>query len=601
MLDSESISTEFCVIGGGMAGICAALAAARCGTDTVLMHDRPVPGGNASSECRVHICGANQSGGRPNARETGIIEELLLTNLKRNPQRSYSVWDTVLWEALNQQPNLRVLYNCSCRAARVEDRQIRSVAGWQLTTQKEIEVEAAFFADCTGDAIMTPIAGADARRGREGRKEFGESLAPTEPDEKTMGMSCLFGGVQTDRPHPFTPPDWAYTFESCDDLPHRHPRGPEFGYWWIERGGDGDSIADTEEVRDELIRIVYGIWDHLKNHCPDAETENWAIDWVGFLPGKRESRRLVGDHLLCQGDIESGGRFDDTVAYGGWSMDRHPPEGFWSPDPPAAFGEVPEPYGIPLRSLYSRNVENLWMAGRNASCTHIGMSSTRVMATGAVMGQAVGTAAAHGLSRGLSPRECAEGSAVRAVQQKLLANDCYLPGFRREFAPLTRTAGLQAGSGDPAALRDGLNRPTGDGEHAWRAAPGDWVAYRWPEPQELRSLTVAFDSNLSEAISLSYHNKNRRTETPPELVKRFRVEAEVDGRWRPVAEEDDNYLRFRTLRFEDLRATAVRLTAHETHGADEVRLFTLAVNEPAPDTFETSAPEAAARTVPGMD
>jgi len=590
MIDRETLSADFCVIGGGMAGVCAALAAARCGADTVLIHDRPVLGGNASSECRVHITGANQHGARPDARETGIIEELMLTNLAVNPQQSYSVWDTVLWEALRYQPNLRVIYNCSCYDARMDGSRIASVTGWQLTTQKAVTVEAQFFADCTGDAITTPIAGAEARRGRESRDEFGESLAPEKADHRTMGMTCLFGARQTDRPQPFKAPHWAYRFNSIEDLtPGRRPHGPGFGYWWIELGGDGDSIADTENVRDELLRIVYGLWDLIKNRS-DFDAENWAIDWVQFLPAKRESRRLVGDHLLCQGDIESGGRFSDVVAFGGWSMDQHPPAGFWSPEPPADFGKVPDVYGIPLRSLYSRNIANLWMAGRNASCTHVGLSSTRVMGTCAVMGQAVGTAAAYALRRGLGPRECATGNAIRAIQQKLLANDCYLPGLRRQFGRETMTAAVCASAGRPEALRDGVNRQVHGVDHSWRCAPGEWVEYRWGRPQAVRSVTLAFDTDLTHEICLSYHNTGHRTQTPAELVKQFDIEAEVDGRWQCVHREEDNRQRLRTIELGDLRATAIRLVPRSTHGAEEVRIFTFAVNEPAPTEFEAGEP-----------
>ena len=568
-----------------MAGLCAALAAARNGVDTILMHDRPMPGGNASSECRVHICGANQHGGRENARETGIVEELELRNLAINPQRSYSVWDTVLHEAAMEEPNLQLLLNCSCNAARVEGGRIVSAAGWQLTTQKRFEVEAQFYADCSGDGITAAVAGAEYRHGREGQNEFGESLAPEEPDDKTMGMTCLFFGRETDEPQSFTPPEWAYTFESTDDLPHRPPGNLECGYWWIELGGDGDSIADTEEVRDELLKVVYGIWDHLKNHG-DYGAENWVLDWVQFLPGKRESRRLVGDHLLCQGDIESGGRFPDTVAYGGWSMDRHPPGGFWDPGPPARFGEVPDVYGIPLRSLYSRNIGNLWFAGRCASCTHVGMSSTRVMGTGAVMGQAVGTAVAYATQHDLSPRECASGDAIRSIQQRLLADDCFLPNVPREFGPDTAEAELTASSGDPEPLRDGVNRNRHDEPHCWSTAPGEWAQYRWSQPREVRSVTVAFDSNLTPDISLSYHNRRNRYErTPDELVKEFEIQAEIAGEWQTIHRSEDNRQRFHRIAFEDLQAAAIRLIPQSTHGSEEVRIFTLAINEPDPGEF----------------
>ncbi len=246
---------------------------------------------------------------------------------------------------------------------------------------------------------------------------------------------------------------------------------------------------------------------------------------------------------------------------------------------------MPDVYGIPLRSLYSANIGNLWMAGRNASCTHVGLSSTRVMGTGAVMGQAVGTAVAYALRHRLTPRECAGGGAIRAIQQKLLANDCYLPRIPREFGEETVAASVKASEGQAEALRDGFNRQVLDVDHSWRCAPGKWVEYRWPEPRAVRSLTLAFDTDLTHEICMSYHTTTR-TETPAELVKEFDVDAEVDGRWVPVHHEGDNRQRLRTIRFEGLRATALRVTPRATHGAEQVRIFTMAVNEPTATEFE---------------
>lgn len=218
-----------------MAGLCAALAAARNGAGVVLMHDRPVLGGNASSEMRMHICGADRHGSLPNLRESGILEELRLENLRRNPQRSYSVWDAILYEKAWFAPNVRVLLNCTCQHADMDGARIRSATGWQLTTESYHEVSAPLFIDCSGDAILAPLTGAPFRIGREGREEFGESLAPPHPNRRTMGMTCMFAARKYDAPQPFEPAPWAYTFESDDELPygeHGH-RWLRMGYWWI--------------------------------------------------------------------------------------------------------------------------------------------------------------------------------------------------------------------------------------------------------------------------------------------------------------------------------------------------------------------------------
>ena len=391
---------DFCVVGGGLAGLCAAIAAARHGARTVLMHDRPVLGGNASSEVRMWVCGAHGK----NNKETGIVEEIHLDNLYRNTYPNYSVWDSILYEKVRFQPNLTLLLNCACNAAAMAGDRIASVTGWQATAETWHVVEARNFADCSGDSVLAPLTGAQFRVGREAAAEFNEDIEPPVADRKTMGMSCLIQARETDRPQRFIPPTWAKVFATDADLPHRDHliRGYQ-NYWWLELGGEFDSIHDTELLRDELLQIAFGVWDHLKNRG-DHGADRWVLDWVGFLPGKRESRRYIGDHTLTQNDVRAEGRFDDLVAYGGWSMDDHHPAGIRHPGRPTIFHPAPSPYGIPYRCLYSKNIANLFCAGRNISVTHAAMSSSRVMATCALLGQAVGTAAAVAHAQDLTPR-----------------------------------------------------------------------------------------------------------------------------------------------------------------------------------------------------
>ncbi|NQT88115.1 FAD-dependent oxidoreductase, partial [bacterium] len=342
---------DVCVVGGGMAGLTAALAAARHGATVVLLHDRPVLGGNASSECRVHICGADRHNSIKNMRETGILEELRLENLARNPNRVFSIWDTVLYEKARLQDGLTLLLNCTCQRAAMAGDRIESVTGWQLTTETYHTVRARVFIDCSGDGILAPLTGADHRIGREARAEYDESIAPETADSRTMGMTCLFQSREYDCPQPFTPPSWARTFESADDLPYG-ARGIgwwQMGYWWVELGGEHDSIHDTETLRDKLLAITYGVWDFIKNRSGQP-AENWALDWVQFLPAKRESRRYVGRRVLTQNDVEAEGPFPDVVAYGGWSMDDHHPAGFEAVRvgaPATIFHHSPSPFGIP--------------------------------------------------------------------------------------------------------------------------------------------------------------------------------------------------------------------------------------------------------------
>jgi len=583
----ETHTVDFCVVGGGMAGLLAAIAAARHGARTALIQDRPVLGGNASSEIRMHICGAH---GRDN-RETGILEELLLENHYRNPQPNYSIWDSVTYGAARYQDGLALFLNCTvtgCTMAETgggdsADRRIASVEAWQLTTETRHTIKATVFADCSGDGILAPLSGADFRIGRETRSEYSESIAPEQGDRKTMGMSCLFQAREYDSPQPFIPPAWAHRFTKPDDLRGRDCNVRRTNFWWMEVGGEHDSIHDTEALRDELLRIAFGVWDYIKNHAPDREEwTNWALDWQGFLPGKRESRRYLGDHVLTQNDIEAEGRFDDLVAYGGWTMDDHFPAGFYHPEAGTIFHPSPSPYGIPFGSLYSRNVANLFCAGRCHSATHAAMSSTRVMATTSLMGQAVGTAAALAIREGLdSPRQIRERR-MRELQQALMNDDCWLPWQTRALPELTRRATLKASTGDPEPLRSGVDRALGDVPHSWAAAPGGSVTLRFGADVPLNEARLVFDSNLNRGSKNMRHLYARDDApwcVPTTMTRTFRLEAEDGaGRWRTLHTVSDNYQRMIRIPLEG-SARAVRFTLLETWGDDQARLFAFDVQK----------------------
>lgn len=408
---------DVCVVGGGMAGLCAAIAAARNGARVCLLHDRPVLGGNASSEIRMWICGAH---GKEN-KETGILEEIMLENCYRNPGLNYSVWDSVLYGKAFFQPRLTTMLNCAVLDGETRDGRLTKVRAWQLTSQTWHEVEATLFIDCSGDSILAPLSGAATRWGREAAFEFDEDIQPDVADRKTMGNSLLIQFRKTDAPQPYTPPKWAYKFTKPEHLPNRMTGVKAHNFWWIELGGLQDTIADAETIRDDLMRVVYGVWDYIKNHAPAKdEAANWAIEWIGSLPGKRENRRYIGAHTLTQNDIRAGGKFDDVVAYGGWSMDDHHPAGLLYPGRPTIFHPAPSPYGIPYRCLYSTSVPNLLFAGRNISVTHAALSSTRVMATCALLGQAAGTAAAIATKHRCDPRDVD----VNELQSTLMDDDC---------------------------------------------------------------------------------------------------------------------------------------------------------------------------------
>ena len=568
---------DLCVVGGGMAGLCAAIAAARHGARVLLMNDRPVLGGNASSEIRMWICGAHGADNK----ETGILEEIMLDNYARNESLKYPLWDTVLYEKAKYQPGLELLLNCTCNDVTTDGgNHITSVKAWQMTTQTWHMVRARFFADCSGDSVLR-ISGAEHRWGREGRDVFNESLAPAQADRKTMGNSILLQlrEIPPSEHVPFIPPAWAHKFNEAD-LPHRPlmPRGNNF--WWIEIGGTADTVAGTEEQRDELLKIGLGVWNLIKNHS-DGRGHGWELEWIGMLPGKRENVRYVGDHTLTQNDIDAEGRFDDMIAFGGWTMDDHPPEAFRYPGPPTTFHPAPSPYGIPYRCLYSRNIDNLFFAGRNISASHMALSSTRVMATCAVMGQAMGTAAALAVHYGCSPREV-HASHLRELQTTLLDDDCYLPWHPRPIPELSRRAGLIASTGDAEPVRSGIDRSLGDADNGWWGAPGDHVEYRFDAPVNLSRVRCTFDSNLRDhkRMPCSMPLKGNHVRMPPMMPRAFDIEVlDSTSGWICVAQVRDNHQRLVRLPLSSSGVSrGVRFVVRESWGADRVHVFAFDVS-----------------------
>jgi ribulose 1,5-bisphosphate synthetase/thiazole synthase len=450
------------VVGGGLSGLCAAVSAARLGCSVALVQDRPVLGGNSSSEIRVPVGGACNF--NPWARETGLLEELHLEDRTQNARRVWmgeatSVWDLVLYNAVVAERNIDLYLNTTAREVVMApggQRRIAAIACTQLSSEHEITLEGDLFVDATGDATVAFRAGATTRMGREARSEFGEVLAPEKADDYTMGSTLAFHASDAGHPVPFVPPEWAAVFKTDDELLHRTHADVTSGYWWIEVGNPPyNTIGDNDRIRHELLRQLLGVWDHIKNRG-DHGAANLFIDFIGALPGKRESRRVMGDYILRESDIKQSVVFEDRVAYGGWFIDVHTMGGILNRDKPpeATFdGNLEETdrrqmtiYSIPYRSLYSKDVANLMMAGRDISVTQVALGTTRLMATCAVIGQAVGTAAHLCARYKALPGDLYPGR-VREMQQLLLKQDCYIPHVANEDpADLARTAKVTASS-----------------------------------------------------------------------------------------------------------------------------------------------------------
>lgn len=609
------------VIGGGMSGLCAAIASARQGAKTVLVQDRGVFGGNASSEMRMHISGASCHWGKKNAAETGILMELQLENKYLNDSYNYSIWDGVLWSAAMDTENLTVYMNTTMETVHSSGKKIQSLDCYQMTTEKRFALTGEIYLDCTGNGTLGYFAGAEYAIGREDKKTYGEKDAPDVPDGETMGNTIYF--VAEDRGHPvkFVKPRWAYTFDESDFVHRYHgdivvyhdaddvvvlrpdedyadhadqlveKYDVKSGYWWIELGGDWkDIIGQAEDIRWELYRTIYGVWDHIKNGG-DHGAENYELVWVGNMPGTRESRRLLGTHILKEQEILANSRHDDAVAYGGWPMDEHVAGGFRAKGQiPSRVRSFPGLYTIPYGCFCSGNIENLMMAGRNISASKLAMGSTRVMGTCAVGGQAAGTAAAMAAKLGLSPKAFGEAH-IKQLQQQLLKDDCYIPGQRNEDpADLARRAHVSASSQQPGfeaeQVLSGIARTEEGGvSNLWRSREGEpenqWLRLHWDAPVDMRQVRLTLDPDLSEERCISVSKAFLEKEpvgVAPTLLRDYTVTASLDGKPVWTHRVEGNYQRQNILPLPaGITADALTIRIEATNGAPDARIFEVRV------------------------
>jgi hypothetical protein len=498
-LKTDRLTADLVVIGGGLAGVCCALTAARAGTRVVLVQDRPVLGGNASSEVRLWVLGATSHMGNNNrwAREGGAIDELLTENLYRNPEGNPLIFDTILLEKIRLEPNITLLLNTAVLAVeKSAPTTIRAVQAFCSQNSTLYDLVAPLFCDASGDGIVAFQAGAAFRMGAEGREEFDEKFAPTKEYGELLGHSIYFYSKDTGKPVRFVPP--AFALRDITQIPRfRSFNANEYGcrLWWLEHGGRLDTVHDTERIKWELWAVVYGAWNYIKNSGQFPEAENLTLEWVGTIPGKRESRRFEGDYIMSQRDIVEQRPFADAVAFGGWSIDLHPADGVFSEKPGCNQWHSKGTYSIPYRSLYSRNLDNLFLVGRIISVSHVAFGSTRVMATGAHVAQAVGMAAALAARHGWSPRSLAEGPRLAELQQELLKTGQHIPGFAlHDAANLVQTATLTTSSElvltELASDGPWLPLTTSVAQLLPLAAGPMPTVYLWLEATEATTLTV---------------------------------------------------------------------------------------------------------------
>lgn len=607
------------VVGGGMSGLCAAMASARQGAKTAIVQDRSVFGGNASSEMRMHISGASCHWGKKDAAETGILMELQLENKYLNDSYNYSIWDGVLWHAAKKTERLDIFLNTAMYAVDSDGQEIQSIRCYQSTTEEHLELTAKVFIDATGNGTLGYMAGAEYKIGREGRDEYGEKDAPTQPDGETMGNTIYFVAEDVGHPVKFVKPEWAHTFDesdfkyryhgdivvyhTADDVVVLKPgddyenRSDELvekydvksGYWWVELGGDWDDIIkQSEDIRYELYRTVYGVWDHIKNGG-DHGAENYELVWVGNMGGMRESRRLMGEYVLKEQDILANTIFPDAVAYGGWPMDEHTAAGFWAKgEIPSRVRSFPGLYSIPYGCYCSKTIRNLMMAGRNISASKLAMGSTRVMGTCAVGGEAVGIAAAQAAQKGLTPTQYGK-QYMKQLQQALLKSDLYVMGQKNEDpADRALTAQVTASSQKPgyeaAMVITGVTRREGAQSNLWcsngMGPEGEQLTLRLAQPVLVDEVYLVFDPNLSEERCISV-SKAFLTKEPigvaETLVRDYRVDLLLNGAVVACQSVTANHQRRNTVTWPHVECDQVRLTVLATNGCADARVYEIRI------------------------
>lgn len=448
---TTSLQSELVIIGGGTAGVCAAITAARKGTKTVLIQDRPVLGGNASSEVRLWILGATSHLGNNNrwSREGGVMDEILVENLYRNKEGNAVIFDTVLLEKVLNEKNITLLLNTSVYdIEKSDDRNIKSVKAFNPQNSTEYNIEAPLFCDASGDGIVAFKAGASFRMGAETKEEFGELFAPDKSYGELLGHSMYFYSKNTDKPVKFTAPDFA--LKDITAIPRYKAIGKDdkgCRFWWFEYGGRGDTIHETEEIKYELWKIIYGVWDYIKNSGEFEGVENMTLEWVGTVPGKRESRRFEGLYMMKQQDVINQSKFDDAIAHGGWAIDLHPADGVYSEKSGCTQWHAKGIYDIPYRSFVSKDIDNLFLAGRIISATHVAFGSTRVMATTGLCAQAIGAAANICISKNIKPAEVLENGIIKELQNELNLFGQSIPNIPiKKESNLLSTANITASS-----------------------------------------------------------------------------------------------------------------------------------------------------------
>jgi hypothetical protein len=435
---------DLVVVGGGIAGMSAAISAARLGCKVALVNDRPVLGGNNSSEIRVHLGGSIEAAPYT---ALGDLQKEFGPTKGGNAQPASYYEDYKKDSIIASEPNIKLFSNCRVISVNKDGDKIKSVVGKNIETGEEVTFEAPLFSDCTGDGTVGYLAGADYHMGREAKSEYGEETAPEVADDMTMGASVQWYSEDTGKPSGF--PEFKYGVEFND----KNSEKVTMGEWTWETGMNRDQIKDFEQIRDYGLMVVYSNWSYLKNEMKEnGAYKNRKLGWVAYVAGKRESRRLLGDYILKEDDLVKNVYHEDGTASTTWTIDLHYPDPANTANfPGTEFKSIAKhitifPYPIPYRCLYSRNVSNLFMAGRDISVTHVALGTVRVMRTTGMMGEVVGMAAKLCMEHGVEPRgvylhhlpELKEMMRKGVGNHSLPNNQLYNAGTSRKTPPVVK-------------------------------------------------------------------------------------------------------------------------------------------------------------------
>lgn len=435
----KSLSFDLVVVGGGFTGVCASISAARKGMKVALIQDRPVLGGTGSSEIRVWMLGATSHMGNNNrwAREGGIVDEILVENTYRNKEGNPVLFDMVLIDKVKAEKNVSLFLNTTVHNVnKADDRTVASVDAFNTASETAYTFDGKLFCDATGDGLIGYQAGATYRFGAEDGSEFDEKFTQDKEEYgESLGNSILFYFKDTGKPVKFIPPDFVMKKEDVEREIHRLHNPNYFNpmnqmgckYWWIEYGGRLNTIYDNEDIKYKLWSVAYGIWDYIKNSGKFPEAETKTLEWVGLIPGKRESRRFVGPYMLHQQDVIDQNTHYDAVAFGGWSIDLHPSDGVFSKKNACNQWHSKGIFQIPYRCYVTADIDNLFIGGRLISASHVSFGSTRVMLTAGLGGEVIGAAASLCLHNDYRPIDLADEEKIVMLQKLLIETGNYLP------------------------------------------------------------------------------------------------------------------------------------------------------------------------------